>query len=273
MTKDYAEDYSLPELMCVAGARLMPDDGVVMLGLGLPVLSGTLARCLHHPEIAVCTEVGALDWRPDPAAVPRSSIGIHDLVLNEGAAMATDMVDALGSVLMGGHVDAGFLTGGQIDRYGNINTLVLGDYAKPERRLGGTGGNTEIACLAHSVVVLMPQEPRRFAERVDFITSPGYIDGPGARRRAGLERQGPNHVVSTMGVYRFDTEDGGETGSCELVLEAVFPGFEAGTIRALVPWDLKVAATLAEVEPPTVQELTMLRRLDPFQFYLTPGRY
>lgn len=273
MVRQYEENYTLAELMCIVGARLLPETGVAFLGLGLPVLAGSLARCLHHPEIQLCTEVGAFDWRPDPATVPRAPIGIHDLLLNDGAAMVSDMVDALGTVLMGGHVDFAFLTGAQVDKYGNVNTLVIGDYCSPERRLAGTGGNTEISCLAPQVVVLMPQEPRRWVERVDFITSPGYIDGPGGRRRAGLGAQGPNRLISTMGVYRYDTPDGGESGSCELVLEAVFPNIDVATIRALVPWDLKVAEHVREVEPPTVEELAMLRRLDPFQFYLIPGRY
>jgi glutaconate CoA-transferase subunit B len=273
MVEQYAEDYTLAELMCIEAARLLPRAGVAFLGLGLPVLSGTLARCLYAPEVQLCTEVGALDWRPDPVTVPRAPIGIHDLLLNDGAAMVSDMVDALGTVLMGGRVTFALLTGAQIDKYGNVNTLVLGEYSRPQRRLAGTGGNTEISCLAPQVFVLMPQEPRRWAERVDFITSPGYIEGPGARRRAGLEPQGPNRVISTMGVYRYDTPDGGDTGSCELVLEAVFPHIDAETIRALVPWELKIAAPLREVEPPTLAELAMLRRLDPFQYYLTPGRY
>ena len=267
------DGYSLAELMCIEAARLMPDEGVAVLGLGLPVLAGALAKCLHHPDLVVCTEVGAIDWRPDPSAVARAPIGIHDLVLNDGAAMTTDMVDVLAALLMGGRVDMGTLTAAQIDRYGNLNTLVIGDYASPERRLAGTGGNTDVACLARRVLVLIPQEPRRWVERADFITRPGYIDGPGGRRRAGLGPQGPNLVVSTMGVYGFDTPDGGETGSCQLVLEAVFPGFEPETVQALVPWPLQVAPEVREVEPPTAEELRTLRRLDPFRHYLAPGRY
>lgn len=267
------DGYTLAELMCIEAARLMPDWGVAVLGLGTPVLAGTLAKCLHHPDLVICTEVGAIDWRPDPATVARAPLGIHDLILNHGAAMATDMVDVLGTLLMGGRADLGVLTGAQVDRYGNLNTICTGDYARPERRLGGTGGNTEIACLAPRLLILMPQEPRRWKRRVDFVTSPGYIDGPGARRRHGLAPQGPNRIVSTMGVYRFDTPDGGETGSCEAVLEAVFPGLDPEAVAALVPWELRVAPDLREVEPPTEEELSLLRRLDPFQFYLTPGRY
>jgi glutaconate CoA-transferase, subunit B len=265
-------DYTLAEMMCVVAARELPRSGVAMLGMGLPVLSGTLAKLAYGSGIHICTEVGAFDWRPWPD-VPRAPIGIHDLILNQGSAMVSDMVDALGSLLMGGNVDTGLLGAAQIDRFGNLNTLVMGDYRSPERRLGGTGGNTEIACLAKQVLTIMPQERRRFVERVDFNTSPGYINGPGWRRKAGLEPQGPNRVVSTFGVFGFDTPDGGDSGSCEMVLEAVFPNLDPDVVQAETGWPLKVADSIREIEPPSSDELTLLRRLDPYHFYLTPGRY
>ena len=267
-----ADDYTLAEMMCIAAAREFPRSGVCMLGMGLPVLAGTLAKLMHAPGISICTEVGAFDWEPQPG-LPRASIGIHDLLLNHGSAMVGDMVDALGTLLMGGNVDFGVLGAAQVDRFGNLNTLVLGDYRDPGRRLGGTGGNTEIACLAKRVITLMPQERRRFVERVDFNTSPGYIDGPGARTRHGLEPQGPNRVASTFGVFGFDTPDGGATGSCEMVLEAVFPNMDPEIVKFETGWDLKVSDTVREIDPPTREELELLRRLDPHTFYLVPGRY
>jgi glutaconate CoA-transferase, subunit B len=267
-----SDDYTLAELMCVAAAREFPERGVVMLGMGLPVLAGTLAKMLHAPGISLCTEVGAFDWTP-PTDLSRAPVGIHDINLNHGSVMVSDMVDALGTLLMGGNVDLGVLSAAQIDRFGNLNTLVLGDYLHPERRLGGTGGNTEIACLAKRIVTLMPQERRRFVERVDFNTSPGYVSGPGARRKAGLDAQGPNVVASTFGMFSFDTPDGGESGSCEMVLEAVYPNMDPEVVRIETGWDLRVAETVRQIEPPTAEELALLRRLDPHQFYLTPGRY
>jgi glutaconate CoA-transferase subunit B len=266
------DDYTLPELLCIEAARQFPRHGVCLLGMGLPVLAGTFAKMLYAPDIHVCTEVGALDWEP-PDDLPRASIGIHDQLLNHGSAQVTDMVDALGTLLMGQNVDFGVLQAAQVDRFGNLNTLVLGDYRHPARRLGGTGGNTEIACLAKRVITLMPQERRRFVKRVDFNTSPGYIDGPGARRRAGLDAQGPNMVVSTFGVYHFDTHDGGDSGSCEMVLDAVFPNFEPEVVQAETGWPLRVSDSVREVAPPSPEELTLLRRLDPHTYYLVPGRY
>ncbi len=266
------DDYTLAEMMAVAAAREFPKSGVVMLGMGIPVLAGTLAKLMHAPGIQLCTEVGALDYEP-AADVTRAPVGIHDLMLNHGSVMVTDMVDALGTLLMGGNVDLGVLQAAQVDRFGNLNTLVLGDYNLPERRLGGTGGNTEIACLAKRILTIMPQERRRFVERVDFNTSPGYIDGPGARRRAGLEAQGVNRVVSTFGIYHFDTPDGGESGSCEMVLEAVFPNMAPDIVQIETGWELRVADDVREIEPPSAEELSLLRRLDPHTYYLVPGRY
>lgn len=129
-------EYTLAELMCITAAREMPKRGVVMLGMGLPVLAGTLAKVLHAPDLNICTEVGAFDWEPGPD-VSRASVGIHDFILNDGSAMVSDMVDALGTLLMGGNVDIGVLSAAQVDRFGNLNTLVMGDYLAPERRLGG----------------------------------------------------------------------------------------------------------------------------------------
>jgi glutaconate CoA-transferase subunit B len=267
-----ATDYTLAEMMCVVAAREMPKQGVAMLGMGLPVAAGVLAKMWHAPDLVLCTEVGAFDWQPAPD-VPRAPVGIHDQVLNDGSAMVSDMVDALGTLLMGGNTTVGMLAAAQVDRFGNLNTLVMGDYRAPERRLGGTGGNTEIACLAPRTITIMPQELRRFVPRVDFNTSPGYISGPGARAAAGLEPQGPNVVVSTMGVFGFDTPDGGETGTCEMVLEGVFAGMDPGVVQSACGWPLRIAGRVREIEPPSEEEVALLRRLDPYHYYLTPGRY
>lgn len=267
------DSYTLQELMVIeAGRRIVPGE-TVMVGLGLPVLAATVAKLNSRPDFIFCTEIGVFDWQPDPETIARAPIGIHDLCLFPGSAMLSDMADALGSWAHGGHTDCGFITGAQVDRFGNVNTLVIGDYLAPERRLGGTGGNTDIAGTAHRTLIVMSMDGRRFVQRCDFITSPGYIDGPGGRQRAGLAPQGPNVLVSTMGVFTFDTPDGGTTGSCEMVLSELFPGVDVETVRAMVPWALKVAEEVKTVAPPTEDELHWLRCLDPLQMYLREGRY
>ena len=267
------DDYTLQELMVIEAGRRLGDTESVVVGLGLPVLAATIAKLTSHPHFVYSTEIGVFDWYPDPETIARGPVGIHDISLFPGSGMLSDMTDALGAWTHGGDADCAFLTGAQIDKYGNINTIAIGDYASPERRLGGTGGNTDLACSAARSVVIMSLEGRRFVERVDFITSPAYIDGPGARQREGLDVQGPNIVVSTMGVFSFDTEDRGQTGSCEMVLTDLFPGVEAATVQAIVPWDLRIDPNPGRVQPPTDDELTWLRRLDNLGMYLREGRY
>lgn len=267
------EPASLPEIMCIQTARELAGCGVAFVGLGLPLLATTLAKLHHDPGIVFTTELGIGDWDPPPAEVDHAPHGIADPILNRGAAYAGDMVDALGALLMGGRVDTAILTGAQVDRFGNLNALLVGDPASPITRLPGTGGNTDAACLAPRVVAIMSLEPRRFVERVSFLTSPGYISGPGARAAAGLAPQGPNLLVSTMGVFDFDTPDGGVTGSCQMRLLKTYPGFDPDVVQALIPWPLLVADEVAPCPPPTEEELRLLRALDPGQVYLREGRY
>ena len=265
-------EYSLPEMMCVQAAREIAGSGQTFVGQGLPLLSATLAKVHHDPSIIFTTEVGIVDWDPPLGEVERVPPNIADAVLDRGAAYVGDMVDVLGAMLMGGHVDTTVLGAGEVDRYGNLNALLIGDPRAPETRFPGTAGNTDLACLAKRLISIMSLEPRRFVERVSFLTSPSYISGPGARRKAGLPDQGPNLVVSTMGVFDFDTPDGGRTGTCEMRLAKIFPGIDVSTIEAIIPWPLKVAENLEQCAPPTDAELALLRQLDAGTF-LVPGRY
>jgi glutaconate CoA-transferase subunit B len=266
-------EYTLPEMMCIQAAREAAGAGVIFVGLGLPVFAMTLAKLHHDPGLVYTTELGIGDWNPEPELVDHAPNGIADPILNRGAAYAGDMVDALGAMLMGGWVDCAALSGAEVDRYGNLNALLIGDPANPETRFPGTGGNTDAACCAKRVIAIMSLEPRRFVERVSFLTSPSYINGPGARIAAGLRPQGPNLVVSTLGVFDFDTPDCGQSGSCELRLAKLFPGISAEVVQALIPWPLKLAPRLEEVPPPNAEELRLVRALDPVHFYLREGRY
>lgn len=267
------EGYSLPEMMVVQAAREIAGARHAFVGMGLPMLATAIAKALHDPALAYSTEVGVADWSPRPGDWDRAPAGIADPILNRDAAYTGDMVDALGAWLMGGRFDVAVLTAAEVDRFGNLNTLLIGDPRRPDKRLPGTGGNTDAACVAPRTVTIMSLEPRRFVERVSFLASPGYIDGPGARRRASLQPQGANVVISTMGVFGFDTPDGGETGSCEMMLTRTFPGVEAGVVEAIVPWQLRHAPAVSECAPPTARELELARGLDPGPTYLRAGRY
>ncbi len=269
-----SDDYSLAEFMVIQTAREIAGSGTAFVGMGLPMLAATLTKLLHDPDVVFSTEVGAGDWDPPANDIDHAPTGVADPILNRGAGYAGDMIDALGAWLMGGRLNTAVLTAAQVDRYGNLNALMIGDdHAKPEKRLPGAGGNTDAACLAPRLITMMSLEPRRFVERVSFRTSPVYIDGPGARAAAGLAPQGPNVLISTMGVFTFDTPDGGLSGSCEMQLAKTFPGFEADVVAALIPWDLRAVQDLEVCEPPTRQEVELVRRMDPGPVYLREGRY
>jgi glutaconate CoA-transferase, subunit B len=266
-------EYSLAEMMVIQAARELAGSGRAFVGMGLPMLATALAKYRHDPDLMFITEAGISDWDPPLAEVDHAPFGVADPILDRGASYVGDMVDALGGWLMGGRIDVAVLTGAEVDRFGNLNTLLVGDRAKPDVRLPGTGGNTDAACVAPRVVSIVSLEPRRFVERVSFITSPGYISGPGARRAAGLRPQGENLVVSTMAVFDFDTPDGGETGTCELRVRKLLAGIPIDAVQALLPWDVLVANDVEECAPPDAEELRLLRHLDPGPVYLRPGRY
>ena len=266
-------EYSLAEMMVVQAAREIAGSGRAFVGMGPPMLATALAKFAHDPSLVYNTEVGVGDWDPAFAEVDRAPGGVADAILDRGAAYAGDMVDALGAWLMGERLDVAVLTGAEVDRYGNLNTLLIGDPAQPDIRLPGTGGNTDAACLARRVIAIVSLEPRRFVERVSFLASPGYIDGAGGRSTAGLRPQGPNIVVSTIGVFAFDTPDGGVSGSCEMTLTKTYPDAPADVVASLIPWPLRLAADLQTCAAPSGEELRLLRYLDPGPTYLRPGRY
>jgi glutaconate CoA-transferase subunit B len=172
------------------------------------------------------------------------------------------MIDMFGLYLQGGLVEVAFLGGAQIDRYGNLNTTVIGDYGQPKVRLPGSGGACEIAINAQRVFVTMRLKRRAFVERLDFVTSPGHLGGGGARAGLGIPGGGPELVVTDKCVFGFDVE------TKEMVLESLHPGVELAQIHSEVGWDLRVAPGLRKTEPPTVEELGLLREhLDPQRIY------
>jgi glutaconate CoA-transferase subunit B len=243
-------DYTRRELMACAAARQLADGEVVFVGIGLPNLACNLARRRHAPNLVLIYESGAV------GAVPaRLPVSIGDPALVAGALGVCSMAEVFYGYLQGGRIDVGFLQGAQIDRRGNLNTTVIGDYARPKVRLPGSGGACEIALHAKRVVVVMPQSRRTFPERVDFVTSPGHAGG-----NAGAGR-GPAAVITDLGCYVF------EAG--EMVLVSLHPGVSLDEVRANLGWEVRVAPALATTEPPAAEELRLLREeLDPGGLYL-----
>lgn len=249
-------NYTANELMVCQAARQLHDGEVVFVGIGLPNLACNLARRLLAPRLVLIYESGAVG--ADPKRLP---ISIGDPSLVTDSLSVCSMFDIFSYYLQGGLIDVGFLQGAQIDRFGNLNTTVVGDYSQPTVRLPGSGGACEIAILAKRVLVIAPQNKRSFRERVDFITSPGFIDGPETRQRLGMPGDGPKMVITNLGCYEF--RDG------EMMLTSLHPGCTLEQVRNNTGWDVRVSAALETTDRPTNEELHIIREeLDPAHSYI-----
>jgi glutaconate CoA-transferase subunit B len=263
--------YDPIDMQCIASAREVGANDTVLVGMGPPLLSGTIAKKIHAPEMVFVTEAGPIDWTPSEGVPAPSTIA--DPAMTEGSMMVTDMLDVLGLFLMGGRASTTMFQAAQIDRLGNLNTILVGTYADWTRRFPGTGGNVDGGASSGRMISTVPLESRRFREKVDFRTTAGYLEGPGAREAAGLRPQGPNVCVTTMCIFRFDTTDAGRTGSCEMYLDGLFDGVSVDDVKSIVPWDLQAASDLVLVPPPTDEELDVINELDAERVYRVPGRY
>ncbi|MFF0501931.1 CoA-transferase subunit beta [Nocardia aobensis] len=237
-------------MMTVAAARALTDDHRCFVGIGLPSTAANLARTTHAPGLALIYESGTLGSKPD-----RLPASIGDGILAETADAVISVPEVFNYWLQPGRIDIGFLGAAQLDRYGNINTTVIGgDYRHPKVRLPGAGGAPEIAASCGEVFVVVRQSKRSFVEQVDFITSFGHGRGRGERAELGLRGAGPTLVITDLGVMRPD-----HTG--ELVLTGLHPGITVDGVRAATGWELKVADGIEISEAPTPAELAALRAL------------
>lgn len=249
-------NYTASELMTVHAARLLRDGDVVFVGVGLPNLACNLALRTHAPNLLMIYEAGVIGARP-----ARLPLSIGDPTLVSGALAVCSMYDIFTLYLQRGNVDVGFLGGAQIDRFGNINATVIGDYAHPKVRLPGSGGSMEIAGWANRCYIITPHQKRRFPEKVDFRTSAGFLNGRAERQATGVRGGGPQVVVTNLGLMEPD-----ESG--ELILTALHPGATVEEAQANTGWALKVSPNLRTTEPITEDELLILRSLDPQNIYL-----
>ena len=245
-------------MMAAVAARELSDGEVVFVGIGLPNLACNLARATHAPNLVLIYESGAVGASPS-----RLPVSIGDPALVTGSLMVCGMADVFQLFLQNGRIEVGFLGGAQVDRWGNINTTVIGDYARPKVRLPGSGGASEIAAHAHRTLVMAKLDPRAFPEHVDFLTSPGHRCRGIPRRELGLPGAGPVKVITDKAVLEADPKKG------ELMLASLYPGVRPDAVRAGVGWDLRARTTLLELPPPTARELQLLREvLDPGKLYL-----
>jgi glutaconate CoA-transferase, subunit B len=252
-------DYTRRELMVVCAARQIRDGENVFVGMRLPLIAFALAKRTHAPTCVGLFEVGIV--RDEPSKELLYTMG--DAPNITGASWATGTLNVMG-LLAAGEVHLGFIGGAEVDRYGNLNTSIIGDWNHPTVRLPGSGGAADIASLSHRLAMIMQHDRRRLRERVDFVTSPGYgypsKEGPAGapwRKRVGLPGGGPAALITTLGIFTFDPENG------EAVLQSYHPGTTIEELQEQTGWKLRLAQDCRETVPPTADELRVIREYDP----------
>ena len=249
--------YSSAELMIINASRLLRDGDVVFVGVGQPNLACNLAKRTHAPNLVMIYEAGVIGAEPE-----RLPLSIGDPTLVSGSLSVVSMYDIFANYLQRGNVDVGFMGGAQIDKYGNINATTIGDYAHPKVRLPGSGGSQEIAAWANRCYIMTPHQKRRFPEKVEFMTSAGFIDGKGARQDRGMRGGGMLAVVTDIGIL--EPDDSGE-----MMLTALHTGRTVEEAKSNTGWDLKTASSIKTTDQVTKKELRILREeLDPTGIYL-----
>ena len=239
------------EMMTIAAARMLKDNAVCFVGIGLPSAAANLARATHAPDVVLIYESGTIGAKPE--VLPLS---IGDGELAETADTVVSTPEIFRYWLQGGRVDVGFLGAAQLDRFGNLNTTVIGDYDAPKVRLPGAGGAPEIAASAGEVLIILRQSPRTFVDELAFVPSAGHAGGGNWRAEAGLPGKGPTAVITDIGILRPNPETN------ELTLSELHPGFTAADAEEATGWPLQVAADCGATPAPSATELAALRDLN-----------
>lgn len=244
--------YSATELMACAAARLLEDRRSVFVGTGLPMIAAMLAQRTHAPGLLIIFEAGGIGPQ-----IPILPISVGDSRTFYKAVGASSMHDVM-SMSQAGYMDYGFLGAAQIDRYGNINTTVIGPYDTPKVRLPGSGGANDVGSFCYRTIIIMRQDSRKFVHKLDFLTTPGYLTGPGVREKVGLPASsGPYRVITQLGVYGFDDE----TRAMNLV--SVHPTITIEQIRSNSAFPILVPDEVAISPAPTPDDLQVLHEIDP----------
>jgi glutaconate CoA-transferase subunit B len=251
-------EYNPTELLICTAARMMPDKTTAFIGTGIPLLAAALAQRMHAPNLVPIFEFGGTG-----AILERIPIAVGEENTFHRAVAASGICDIV-ETAQRGFIEFGFLGGAQIDRYGNLNSTVIGDYHHPKVRLPGSGGANDVGSHCWKTIIIMRHDRKRFVEKVDFITTPGYLDGPGSRERAGLPpNTGPYRVVTNLAVLGF------HPATKEMMLLATQPGISTEQVIAETGFELLLAETIEENPPPTNEELRILREeVDKEHFYI-----
>jgi acyl CoA:acetate/3-ketoacid CoA transferase beta subunit len=246
------EEYNPTELLAYVAAGLLEDNSSVFVGTGLPMIAAMLAQRTHAPNLLIIFEAGGIGPQ-----VPVLPISVGDSRTFHRAISASSMHDVM-SASQAGYIDYGFLGAAQIDPYGNLNTTVIGEWDNPTVRFPGSGGANDVGSLCWRTIIVMRQDVRRFVEELDFVTTPGYLDGPGARERAGLPAgSGPYRVITQLGVFGF------EETTRRMQLLATHPGLSAEEIQERTGFELVIPDEVITTQPPPPAVLKAMREIDP----------
>ncbi|MGH6773355.1 MULTISPECIES: CoA-transferase subunit beta [Brucella] len=244
-------------LMAVAASREIRDGETAFIGTGLPMVAAYLAKATHAPTVSLVFESGIID----PAPIELAS-GVGDYKLVYGSTKVAGTFYAL-SLLQQGKVDIGFLGTAEIDAFGNLNSTIIGDYRKPKVRLPGSGGANDIASMAKRFVIIARADRKRFVEKLNYLTTPGFLDGPGAREAAGLPGAGPVKVITDLGILGFDPH------TKRMRLEETFPGIKAEDVQDVIGFRLEAYSRAKPAIPPTSVQIELLtRKIDPIGMYI-----
>ena len=243
-------DFTPTEMMTIAAARALKSSDVCFVGIGMPSAAANLARLTHAPDITLIYESGTLGTKPN--VLPLS---IGDGELCETALTTVSVPEMFRYWLMGGRISVGFLGGAQIDRFANLNTTVVGPYAKPKVRLPGGGGAPEIAISCGEIFIIMAQSKRSFVDKIDFVTSLGHGEGGDHRSRLGVKTKGPTKLLTDLAVLEPDP------ASKEMTVTSIHPGVTREQVAANTGWEVRYAADVRETPAPSVRELDVLRAL------------
>ncbi len=245
--------YTENELLVSVASKLLEDGTTALVGTGLPMLAGMLAQKTHAPDLLIIFEAGGIG-----PLMPTLPISVGDSRTFHRAIAASSMHDVM-SFAQAGYVDFGFLGAAQLDKHGNINTTVIGDHDHPKARLPGSGGANDVGSFARRTIIIIRQDRRRLVEKCDFVTTPGYLDGEGARERAGLPAgTGPYRVITQFGLFDFE----GKNKTMRLI--ALHPGVTVADVEENTSFEIEVAPELGKTEPPTKKEIEILHRdIDP----------
>ena len=249
--------YSASEMLSVMSGRLLTDGQTVFAGVGIPLLAATLAQRIHGPGITILFEGGTLGPFIVPGELPAST---NEQRCTRRANMLLSITDVL-LLLQRGYVDVGFMGGAQIDRYGNLNSSFIGPPENPSVRLPGTGGGNDISSLTQMIVAIK-HEKRRFVEKVDFVTSPGFLNGNSTRHDTGLISGGMYRVVTDLAIMGFDEK------TKSMKVEALHPGVTAEEVRDNTGFDILIGGNVGVTNAPSNEELSVLRHLDPDRVYI-----